>query len=395
VPARAEEPWIPGVGVFFGVAFGNKIGFESGIEAFATHRFQPEDICLLAPRPGAGIGPMAQLALTNFGEPRVTAGLYGGGDIAAGGPTFRGELGATYRFGARPGFGIHTGATLNVDLSTTSVRAQWLLENYAATVGARYTFRDSAKPAFTYGAEANCVGGRPLRTSTGVARIDAPSISGHASSRTDINDEAFAAGLEWQRAAQHECASIPAFLQLAAELLAHDAPDALVDAALTAAEDELMHTRISADLASHYLGARVHPSLPDVPPRAPLAGQAGLMRLATESWLDGCLTEGVAAERALSALQIATEPLARAAQRTIAHDEARHAELGWSILQWATQLGDNGVRDAVRTLRNVEMAAGAETSIGTEPFGCLGAKGIDEVTERLVAHSRRRLDALF
>jgi hypothetical protein len=208
-----------------------------------------------------------------------------------------------------------------------------------------------------------------------------------------MDDEAFEAGLAWQSAAQYECASIPAFLQLAVELLAHDAPDALVEAALVAAEDEMVHARMSADLASRYLGDRVWPTLPDVPLRAPLAGQAGLTRLATESWLDGCLGEGMAAERARRGSRIATDRGAKMTQQVIARDEARHAELGWDVLLWAMRAGGDDTCDAVRSLRSAETEAVRHWPTGLARYGCLDGREINEVAERHIARRRRRLDA--
>src|SRR6185503_20150251 len=163
------------------------------------------------------------------------------------------------------------------------------------------------------------------------------------------------------------------------------------EAALAAAEDEMVHARISADLASRYLGTRVWPTLPDVPPRAPLAGRAGLIRLTTESWLDGCLVEGMAAERALVASRLAIDGGARTAQCAIARDEARHAELGWNILRWAAKAGGDDAGDAVRALRNAEVPAAEGDHAGFERYGCLGVRQINEVAERHAVKSRRRL----
>jgi hypothetical protein len=133
-----------------------------------------------------------------------------------------------------------------------------------------------------------------------------------------------------------------------------------------------------------------------VPPRPPRAGTAGLVRLATESWLDGCLAEGVAASRAERASQLATDAPARGAQDIIARDEARHADLGWSILSWATERGGTEARDEVRSLRDAEVtAAPAEGDPATARYGRLGAPHVDEVTERHLARSRDRLDALL
>jgi len=194
----------------------------------------------------------------------------------------------------------------------------------------------------------------------------------------------------------YECASVPAFLDLAEALLACGAPLHLVDQALDAACDEIVHARISAKLASRYLGEAVCPTLPSLSPRAPLSGTLGLVRLAVESWIDGCLGEGAAARQAARARKLAADPPARAALRCIEVDEARHAELGWHVLRWAIERGGADARDAVRSLRNLEPmpAAATEASDGIEAFGRLSAAEMNAVTERNLAESRRRLDTL-
>jgi hypothetical protein len=338
---------------------------------------------------------MAQLAIVNLEHAHVTVGLQGGGELSRNGAALSGELGATYHFADRPGFDVHSGANAIVLLFPFSVRAQWLQQEYAFDVGARYAYASNVGPDFTYGIAGTCVVGRPLRTSNGVAHFDARARSpaDFAIPGTPTCDEMFAAGLDWQCAAQYECASVLAFLQLAAELLAHDAPDALVAAALAAAEDEIGHARISSELASRFLGAHVFPTLPEVAPA--LAGRAALIRLSTESWLDSCLAEGMASARARRASHLAVDRGARTAQRVIARDEARHAEVGWDILAWAMQTGSDDARDAVSALRDAEIDAVRGGDPGIAHYGCLGASDVNEVTERHIAYSRRRLDALL
>jgi len=380
----SSSSWIPGVGLFFGYAFGANAGFEAGVETFATYRFTGLG-CSSTKR--SGIGPLLQFTSVDFGPPRITLAAQGGGEIDMYSSTaLTAELGGTYFFGETQGFAIHTGLTPEFAIFNVSARAQWFKEEVSLTAGARYLA--------TYGGPGYCVEGRPLRTSSGCVRHDGPTEPRRPSPR--IREEALLAGWAWERAAQDECASVPAFLHLAAELLAHDAPDALIERCLVAAEDEMVHARLAAELASRYLASRVDPTYPAVAPRPPLAGQAGLVRLATESWLDGCLGEGMAAARAARAARLDGDSYAQSAQRTIARDEARHAELGWSILQWATEVGGDDVRDAVRGLRDAEMGGtSTEGSAVTERYGRLGPAHVREVTERHCTRSRARLDALL
>jgi hypothetical protein len=66
-----------------------------------------------------------------------------------------------------------------------------------------------------------------------------------------------------------------------------------------------------------------------------------------ESWIDGCLGEGAAAERAVREARRARDARTRGIHTRIATDESRHAELAWDILRWAVDQGGSVVRDAV------------------------------------------------
>jgi hypothetical protein len=177
-------------------------------------------------------------------------------------------------------------------------------------------------------------------------------------------------------------------------LLACDAPVHLIDRALDAACDEIVHARICASLASHYVGEAIDPTMPSSAPRAPLGKKPALLRLAVESWVDGCLGEGGAARQAARAKKLAADPPARAALERIALDESRHAELGWQVLQWAMHSGGADTRDAVRSLRDFEPApvTSSEAADGIDCFGRLSAAEVNTETERNLLESRRRLD---
>ena len=118
------------------------------------------------------------------------------------------------------------------------------------------------------------------------------------------------------------------------------------------------------------------------------------MRLATESWLDGCLGEGIAAARAARAASLASDPAALRVQRTIASDEARHAgSSAGASCNGRLEVGGDEVRDAVRELRDVEMGVPrTDGTRATERYGRLGPAHVGEVTERHCGRSRARLD---
>ena len=96
--------------------------------------------------------------------------------------------------------------------------------------------------------------------------------------------------------------------------------------------------------------------------RAPLVGESGLVRLAVESWLDGCLGEGRAALEAEEAARRAHDPAARRIQGMIAQDEARHAELAWQVVDWALARGGRRVQGALRAERATGGASDGERS---------------------------------
>lgn len=130
-------------------------------------------------------------------------------------------------------------------------------------------------------------------------------------------------------AAQLEAASVPAFEILADELRAHDAPPALIAAALASADDERRHAAIMSSLARRF-GARPGPVR--VPRRAP----RDLESIARENAVEGLVREAFGA-------RVAIEP-------AIGADEERHAALAAAVHQWVRP------RLAVAARRRVDEA---------------------------------------
>jgi hypothetical protein len=387
--AQAQERLTPSAGVFFGYAFGERTGFEWGFEAFVMQHTRDNSSLLTS-----GFGPLVQFALIDLRDPRITIALTAGSELSrtsygAVGTALKAELGTTYRFGDRPGFGIHTGLTFEY-LFNLSVRRQWLLNDNWVGGGVRFP------PGFHEWPTAPIVG-RPLRTRFGLARVEerGRSIGTASSSSQATNEIAAVAGRAWERDAQYECASIPAFLQLASELLAHGAPASLIEQALSAAEDEIVHAKLCADMASRFLRARIWPTLPEGVELAARRGGSSMIQLATESWLDGCLAEGAAAARAARAAHLASDSVAKGVQQRIARDEARHADLGWNLLKWTTRSGGADVRDAVGALAGADFTPSGGDVEGCERYGRLGQRETRRVTERHVARSRQRLEHLL
>jgi hypothetical protein len=379
-----------GLGVFLGYQPGEAGGFEWGFEAFATHHFEHDDAYGSGAR--TGIGPLLQLSTVGLRDSRMSLAVQGGGELSPGGAALTGELGLSYRMGEHGGLGIHTGITSELSILNAAFRYQWLLNEAWIGGGIRYV------PSYTSLAYYEAVPGRPFRTDRGRVHMSSAERLRAGDRRAAVDcDELEYAGLGYERDAQLECASIPAFLQLARELERHDAPQVLVTRALAAAADELHHAKLCADLATGYLQRPVAPVWPNVPPRAALAGSDGVVQLAVESWIDGCVMEGIAAAQAAYAARECSDRTAQPAQRVIAADEQRHAELAWSILEWALRRGGEAAHAALCAVRTVDAPACRPESAlaGVERYGRPDARALDRVACEQLELSRKRLDAVL
>jgi hypothetical protein len=176
---------------------------------------------------------------------------------------------------------------------------------------------------------------------------DAPDVSGvDAEARTTL-------AAEWEADAKTEHASIAAFARLALDLIAAGAPPHLLEACLGAALEEVRHARGAWSLASAYAGLPRGPGpIPEV-----ATAPGGLSRLVTETVIDGCLGEGLAAACAREAAAEASDPVLGEHLSTVARDEHGHAELAWDVLAFCLARG------------------GAEARLATERALAMGARG--------------------
>lgn len=379
--ASAQEQWTAGGGAFVGYRFGSEQGIEWGFEGFGSRLYDDNDACSNGPR--YGVGPLLQVSLTGLGDPRITVAMQAGGEFERAVSGLTGELGLSYR-PEREAFGLHLGITPESLIFNASFRYQMFLNDAFLGAGVRL-------PP-TYGVPSFCSVGRPLRTRDGIAAVGAPVQLADTSGETHAARVA-SAGRCWAHDAQLEYASVPAFLALADDLSRSGAPTALVGAALSAARDELHHAALCSALASRHLDQMLHPVLPEAPARAPLSGTALLQRLALESWLDGCLTEGIAAAQAALAAQLARDRQAQRAQQRIAHDEHRHAELAWRVLHFAVAAGGDDVRDLLSRARDVAplQADGADHPNDLCAHGRLDAARLNPLAARHTERAKARL----
>lgn len=318
---KEQAGWFGGVGLYFGAGFGMSKGFEWGLEGFVFRDYvtggEPYDSC--RPRGQTlGVGPLLQYGGISGDAPRFSLtghALYTFRSGSAG-YSIAGELGPAY-FSHQRIFALHTGLVLLAPYFNMSARHFLLANQTSTSLGVR------TYPGVN-GDHVCMISGRPLRTDAALGatrrkRGESESPSAH----------------HWSSQAAAELESVPAFVNLAAQLLAVNAPDRLIERALDAAEDEARHAVTCHSLAKASVRNLPPPRLPSSWHRTPLVGEAGLLRLATESWVDGVLNEGLAARIAVDGGVRAQSPEIRSALQRIGRDEMRHYALAGDILSWA------------------------------------------------------------
>lgn len=379
------------VGPYVSFTFGEELGVGWGVES--TVLFAPgSDAGRGLGDDDWGVGPALQIGAVNLSYARIVGAVAAGGALGdEESVALLGEAGVALHV-TKEGTdaGIHTGFVVQAPYVVRGfARAEWLLDEYSvgAAVGFPHLIAEE-----TTGVE---VAGRALRDAAGRTIAPGHALHDHAVERPAKCDGGVAIAGSWATDAQSEAASIPAFLQLAAELLAHGAPDDLVARAIDAAEDEIRHAALCARHATQVGGRRVVAVIPASPARPPLRGRDGLTRLAVESWIDGCVSEGAAAARARWAATHATDGTSSRLQRAIARDEARHAALGWDVLRWAMGRGGDRTAEAVASLRDVAPPpVGREETAGAEAvtFGRTPRRVAERLHERHVVAARRALE---
>ena len=303
----------PGAGLSAGVTlFQKKLLFNFTAEAYVTVGWRTHDLVYDGSdnchpdRDMTAFGPMGAVSFVK-GRPRfIVAAIGGTPPIRDSSLGVGGEAGVVFGAAGEPGPGLHLGANVVYNGLAGDVRSEALQET-SVTAGVRYL------PPYGSWGEVCVIPGRPRRDADG-RRMDRDCVPG------------------WAKEAQEEAESVLAFLDLAQALLERDAAPELVDAAIDAAEDEIRHALLCAAEAGTV------PSLPAFAPRALLRGREALDRIATESFHDGWINEGLAARDALERSRVATGSAQRALT-IIARDEARHARLGRAVTAWAVERG--------------------------------------------------------
>ncbi len=171
----------------------------------------------------------------------------------------------------------------------------------------------------------SCIVGR--RPEAFVARVDRSSPGEYFASMAEL-----------------EAASVFAFDRLARELQAHGAPARLVQLARRSQEDEVLHARLTGELATRFGGRLREVTLPELPIRP-------LLEIAMENAVEGCVRETFGACMAMVQSELSTDAQVRSVMVLLAEDEIRHASLAWEVASWVEPLLPSWDRSRVANAR--------------------------------------------
>src|SRR5215470_4685296 len=144
---------------------------------------------------------------------------------------------------------------------------------------------------------------------------------------------------EWRARIAAEYTSAAITQQLVLWLIQAGAPPDLIDAGLAIVADELVHSRMSAEVYA-AAGGSEPPAIDRVALALPSTGalDRDILRTAVRVF---CLGETVAVPLFGHLRARCTEPVARAALDRILRDEVRHRDFGWDLLDWLITLADD------------------------------------------------------
>jgi hypothetical protein len=148
----------------------------------------------------------------------------------------------------------------------------------------------------------------------------------------------------WVKDGLFEHASVATFARFAIQLLSVGAPARLLYETLAAGRDEIRHAELCFALASAYAGEPLEADC--FPIGNELHIDRSLAEIVTETVVEGCIGETLAAMQAAAQLELASDPAVVAALASTIEDESRHAELAWRVVAWAVRSGGPEVRAA-------------------------------------------------
>ncbi len=189
----------------------------------------------------------------------------------------------------------------------------------------------------------------------------------------------------WTRSAFSELASGAAFAEIAAHLLAARAPIDLVAAAGDFVGDEMFHAELASRVTMALGGAIPLDVNYEKLVRPPKANGA-LLRAAELVVRSCCVGESLTVPMLKQSRRAAGSRTIEAVISRILRDEAQHAELGWSFLDWADLTdGDRAHLASVAgsTIRSFsvlfERACGGSEGLGALPCARFDGTFLDAV----------------
>jgi len=380
----ADLEMFPSGNIYLGYSFGAEdSGFAWGIQVSLDYT-PYEGMCRIhnGPDPMGIFGPMLRIGFVDSGKPRITVGGRAGMHSMTIHSTFTAETGYTYQFGEHAGHGLHLGGQAHFALAGVSSFYELGLDEFTV----------AGQAGFALAPMSCAVAGRPLRSEQAIAEL--PTID--SNQRIATSPQAKKASRVWENRAQTEWASVPAFLEVAEQLQALGAPASLIHRAFEAASDEKRHAILAAGMSAKIGGGELELGNPKTSHRIPLPGQAGLTRLAVESWIDGCLGEGTAARTAFSEAEQTSDPILQQTLSQIAQDEAHHAGLAWDVMEWATDQGGHAVNGALEQARDLMPAEPKEKhTTELENYGISSCAQSNGIALKNREESLPRLDALL
>jgi hypothetical protein len=133
-------------------------------------------------------------------------------------------------------------------------------------------------------------------------------------------------GGRFAHTAQLEAASIIAFIELAQQLEAWDAPKGLIHRCLLAAKDEVHHARAFMRLAKKFNAT--------IPPIQQEVSAQDLLSIAIHNAVEGCVFETWAALKSHHQAAHCEIPELQKLYKQVAIDETRHGQLAWDLHTW-------------------------------------------------------------
>ena len=147
----------------------------------------------------------------------------------------------------------------------------------------------------------------------------------------------------------------------------------MIQSALRAAAEESRHTQACLNMAARYDGATW--DMPALPVPTDQVDDKNVSEFVRETWMDGCIGEGLAAELARARAAVCPPERGRDVLSTIAAEENRHAALGFEILKYMVDLEGHRGEIARAELAHLLRHAHAPAFIQWRDRPCEAAEG--------------------